>query len=181
MALYLIVFAVILVFFPITVTVYTYYNKKQSKLYFAIYVFKHFLLVSGYFRARNAFSVYLHVKNKAYIIDINTIKNLTKGNGGGVFFTPLSLFVYVDSAVNLSALSFLMLLNTAFSIFNAYKEQELYYFETYYALNLVDNNKNQNIKISFTFTFNLFCILRQIIANYIIKGVKIGKIRQSKS
>lgn len=173
MALYFLIFAVILVFFPITVTFYIFFNKSEQKLYFAIYAFNRFLVLSGYFTVRNAYSVYLHIKNRAYIITLNNIVQMSNKSGGGTFFTPLSLYLYVDSAVNLVALSFLMLLNTGFSIFNSYSHVETPYFKNFYSFSLINDVKKEiSIKASLTVTFNIFCILRLIITNSIIKRRK---------
>lgn len=182
MALYILIFTVLVIFFPITTTVYIYFNKSERKLYFAIYLFKYFSILCGYITVRNAYSVYLHIKNKAYIITLSNLIKLSKGNGGGNFFSPLSLFLYVDSAVKFSTLSFLMLLNSISSIFNAYIYNDFYYFNYFYSFNLINNYKKQtSIKLAFTLTFNIFCILKVLIANYIIKGVKSGKNSRAKS
>ena len=180
MALYILIFTVLVIFFPITTTVYIYFNKSERKLYFAIYLFKYFSILCGYITVRNAYSVYLHIKNRAYIVTINNLIKLSKGNGGGNFFSPLSLFLYVDSAVNFSTLSFLMLLNSISSIFNAYIYNDFYYFNYFYSINL-KMKEDTSIKLAFTVTFNIFCILKVLIANYIIKGVKSGKNSRAKS
>ncbi|MBR5439671.1 MAG: hypothetical protein IKV61_05620 [Clostridia bacterium] len=158
---------------PITVSIYVYYNKSEQKLYFAIYAFKYVLVISGYLTVRNSYSVYLHIKNKAYVITLNNLINLTKNRSGGNFITPLSLYIYVDSAVNEFALSFLMLVKAISNVFNAYSYNELYYFDNYYSFNLTNTAKQIEIKASFTFSFNLFCILRLLIANSIIKRRKL--------
>ena len=117
MGFYIIIFLTIFLFLPISSTFYLFYNEKEQKLYFAIYLFKYFMVFSGYITKRDIKSVYLHVKNKAYVINLNS---LTKNGNSGVFFVILSFYVYIDSAVNEYSLSFLMLLNTIYSLLNAY-------------------------------------------------------------
>ena len=178
MGFYIIIFLVFFLFLPITLSFYLFFNAKEQKLYFAIYLFKYFLVFSGYITKRDSKSIYLHVQNKAYVINFN---NLTKNQNTRAFFVILSFYVYIDSAVNEYALSFLMLLNAFYSLLNAYLSNEIYFLNTayYYKLNNKPNYKTK-VNATFTITFNIFCILRTIIANYIKKGSRLWQNLQRK-
>ena len=70
-----------LLFIPFYISVYLYHNDKDKRIYFAIYLFKFVKILDGYTTRRKLGGIYIHLfKDKAYVLDINTLKRLEGGS-----------------------------------------------------------------------------------------------------
>ncbi len=176
MLLFIIIFIVILLFAPIFVTIYACYNKKENRLYFAIYSLKIIKILSGYITVRDKGGFYIHVNNTAYIINKDTLLNFKMSSGDEKAFLPLYLYLVVDSGSDFNSLSFLMVTNFLSNIFSNYLYNTDNYFDFNNDINIYNNESGiLSIKLCFTLCFNLFCIVKAIFANHILKGVKNAK------
>ena len=170
----------ILLFLPIFLKFYLFYNVKNNKLYFAIYLFNFIKITAGYIKKRKLGGVYLHFKRKAIIIDEYFISK-HKGerfSKGTINLDNLS--VYFDMGIGnanalFSVFSLVNLINTISKPINLSKNADIKAY-----LNVYDINFNFiSVYSSFTIHFNLFCILKDLFANFINKGVKNAKFKNA--
>ena len=180
--LYVVAIIIFILFLPFFISFYIYFDKNVKRLYFAIYIFGFIKLTSGYVKPRNAFSFYLHLKNKAIIIDKNILK-LFDGNFNVFNVIQLkSLQVYLDiSTNNENSVAVVFLLNSLFNILSKCVYSKNYILSPRYSIKLKYEKPNFSLKVKCTLFFNLFCITCNLITNYIIKGVYNAKIRQKQS
>ncbi|MBR2377420.1 MAG: hypothetical protein IKA85_06620 [Clostridia bacterium] len=169
----------IIIFLPLYISVYLYNNSKDKRIYFAIYLFNAIKLLDGYTTPRKLGGIYIHVfKDKAYVLDIETIKRL---EGGSVNFfsaiTPTNLYFSLDFGIkNANLVSLLLILFNTYINLGKFIKDKYPYFNSYANLNVYSIDKNYlSSKISLTFCFNIFCILVKIITNIISRGVKSEK------
>ncbi len=176
MYLYLILGFVILLFAPIFITVYAYYNKEEKKLYFAIYSLKIIKIISGYVTLRDKGGFYVHANNKAYIINKNTILNFKFSSGDEKAFLPISLYLVVDCGTDFNSLTLISFLSMFSNNVKTYINNTSSFFNYNSDFNLYLNSVGiSSINVSFTVCFNIFCIVKALFANHILKGVKNAK------
>ncbi|MBR6737579.1 MAG: hypothetical protein IKL82_04360 [Clostridia bacterium] len=158
----------IILFIPIFITTYIFYDDSAKRLYFAFYLFGFIRIVSGYVKGRNRGGFYIHISNeKAIIIDTKTIKGLNGGKGITSSFSLFSISYVFD--VGLKNLNELIAFYGVYTLTNTILQTKLY------NRSHVDFNPNFNvytdfddlkaIKLKLGVFFNLFCIVRAIIAN----------------
>ena len=170
---------IIILFLPIFLSVYLYYEGLDKRLYFAIYLFSFIKILDGYIKIRKLGGFYIHVtEEKAIILDYKSILNFEKGSFniqsalslvnfnlitdiGIKSFNTITIFLFFKTLTNILG-----------KVFTCTKP----YFELKNNLNIIDVNENLiNIKCSFTLYFNIFCILLKLIANVIKRGTKYVK------
>ena len=162
---------------PIYLTVYAFYDDYLKRLYFAIYIFGFFKGVSGYVKLRRSGGVYVHLKNKAIIVDNKFFKSLSGGNGG---FSKVITVTEVDACLDVG----LMNLNVAFFVWSIFKALDNFFMlyksnnssiEIKNNLNLyLDGDDFKAFKLKVKTYFNLISIVWLIFANYKrrIRGAK---------
>ena len=175
----LFIFIVIILFFPLKISIFTYFNSKVNKTFFAIYLFKFIKILSGYIKVNSNGKVFLHLKNRAILLRPQMFIDLTYDLDIRNFIIIKSLNLSFDVSADKFTPMFLSLsliyLNKIFSnvLINNNFHQKLYT-----ELNLYEDKSGiLAFRGSFLFAFNIFCILIYIIANLIIKGVLYVKKR----
>ena len=63
----------IILIFAISIKFYVLYRESDKRLYFAVFLFKNLKLFSGFICKRESGGLYLHLKNKAYILTLKSI------------------------------------------------------------------------------------------------------------
>ncbi len=171
--LYIIVLLIVIFIFPLFITSYIYVDTKLKKLFFAIYLFGFIKILDGYVTKRELGGFYIHIKNKAIIID-DVFFNRIKGEQSMLKAFHLT---NLNSQINLSTNSFYILYFTI--LLNFIKNIAFKYLNKTYFLqspkvdvNVTTGNFILQAKIKINILFNLFCITYAFITNYISKEVK---------
>ena len=170
---------VTIIFLPIYISVYLYYDNKGKRLYFAIYLFNFVKILDGYVNRRKNGGVYVHVtETKAYVIDSELIKQL-EGGSINVFptLTLKNLTITLDIGnKNGQIVSILFVIFSLIIKCGRVIEHELPYLNLVTNLNIHDVNENfLALKSKTVICFNLFCILIKIFANLIKRGKQSAK------
>lgn len=164
---------------PIFISVYAYFDTHSKKLFFSIYIFGFIKIISGYVCSRKKGGVYVHVKNKAYIIDFQALKNLNSGSRVMPQFIINNLYLQVNiSSTNFYGI-FLPILFTNIAknlLFILEKQNNVKNSKIF--TNICFNDFSLSISFRFTVIFNLFCIISKAFTNYIIKGENYAKKRK---
>ena len=172
----LILILIFILFFPIVVTVYVYFDTKNKKLYFAIYIFKILKIFSGYACVRKKGGFYIHFKNKAVIIDKNTFKNFN-GNAGIIkYVQPLSFFAVSETGCDEFSLFFLSIIRAAFGVLYAVLKNNMPFIDLRLDCNVYTYKKGIcDLKTEASFCFNVFCIIMGTFAEIINKKEKVNE------
>ncbi len=169
---------ILLLIFPFIISLYTYYDVRFKRVYFAFYLYGKIKIISGYVKLRNKGGFYVHLtENKALIIDINTLKKLS---GGPDYLSNIQLsevYLITDCGVkNVNLLFLILALNSAVKNYAKIKVLNNALPKITSDLNVYNQNDSlKSIKIKILCAFNLVCILKSIIANYKNVGVKYVK------
>ena len=154
---------------PIFITTYFYYDNCANKLFFSLYLFGVVRVVSGYLTKRNKGGFYLHIKNKAIIIDAQLFKSFRGGDSGAVkAFSIRKAYLILDVGVkNLSTIfianSFFTVLSSVYSLIKSTSSG----VELEKTLNIYcDNTEFKAFKLKLVVFFNFLSICFMIIANY---------------
>ena len=170
----LIILIILLIKFHVSVVFV--YSNESKRAYFSIILFKKFTLISGYITKRMHGGLYLHLKNKAIILNLKNIEFL---NGGGNIKKYITLLSFdLDVVTGYESLSKIFITHTLLQTLNV-------------VLNAITHSKNSKIETSTDIDFNsqdrldvllvisisfcLFGILLGIIANIVNKGYKYAK------
>ena len=173
------IFALILIF-PLYVSLFIAYDARYKKLYFGVYIFGAFKVLSGYFKPRDRKCGYLHLKNKAYYLKYSSVFKMDK--------SPVTLTAFTVTEVYSSAFlrqgefsavyglsAFYYALQTA-SLIACGKFPYLKLKNNLYISSDGFTTFAFNAKISFC--FNVFAIIINATENIIKKGVKSAKKRK---
>ena len=176
--MYIAVFLIgLIVIFPFVLSIYVYYNAKAKRVYFAIYLFNKIKFTSGYIKIRSKGGFYVHLsEEKALIIDINTLKQITGGPDFLKYIEIDQVYIISDYGVkDINLLFFILAIDRAFK--NYLKINNCANFRS--DLNVFNKNEGIiSIKIKFLCSFNLICILNSIFANY--KSVGASYVKRKK-
>lgn len=174
---YIVLFITLILIAPVFITAYFYFNVNEKRLYFALYLFGGIKLFSGYVKERIKGGVYVHLSNnKALIIDLSYLKkSRNNGNIIGVF-SLVNLRIIVDVGILRFGELFISLfinktLNVLFKIINDNKKSTSEVNVIYEELGFM------GVKVKIILCFNLICILTELIANAINKGVSYVKAK----
>lgn len=165
---------VLILIFPLILTNYFYLDYENKRLYFAVYFFGKFNVLSGYVNKRDLGGFYVHLKdNYAIIIDKDAFIKFKQGPN---FFKYIELnLIYVVLDSGLDNVNFVYCLYSITKIIN--KIAFIYFnndnlLKIRFDLNLYNKNDSfMGAKIKNVISFNLICILQAIFANAISKGV----------
>lgn len=163
---------IFLLFFPLRINLNLCFSGENSRLYFAVFLFQKLKVLSGYIKERENGGIYVHLKNKAIIVDKDALTSLS-GSGGFnsvISLTDYNLILYtgVESAslcfcYSVVSKVLLIITNVLYIKGNS---------------NVVITNVLSgfiSIFLQINGWFNLFCIVKSVIANYISKGVNYVK------
>lgn len=167
--------ALVVLFIKIKLTLLLFYSTLNKKLYFTVIIYKKFNVISGYLRKRSKGGAYLHLNNKAYIIDFKNKKiSLSDFNVKGVFTLDEFSGVLLCDSSNLNELFAAYALNGV--LINYFKISDKHSDKFNINLNAI-NNFNDNIACSLLLSvkFNIISILLRFIANIVNKGIKYAK------
>lgn len=173
------IFALILIF-PLYVSLFVAYDARYKKLYFSVYIFGVFKVLSGYFKPRGTNGGYLHLKNKAYYVKYSY---LLKMNKSPVTFTAFTI-TEEYSSVFMRQGEFMAVYGLS-AFYYALQTASLIACDKYPYLGLKNNlyissdgfiNFAFNAKISFC--FNALAIIINATENIIKKGAKSAKKRK---
>ena len=158
--------------FPIIASLYFYADFSFKKVYFAIFIFGKFRILSGYIKARDKSSVYIHISDKkAFIIDLTYVKKMSSNSNFSKMFNVDLVDVYIENSVLYPNITFVIL-----SIYNVLIPLLSTLYELYgvkIILNCLFNNSKtilNSIKFKIRIQFNLFSIVLRVIANIISVG-----------
>ena len=171
---------VVILIAPIFLTAYFYYNAKNNRLYFAVYAFGVFKLLSGYVKGRVKGGIYIHLSNNnAVIFDLKAFKD--SQNGPNIFnaITLTKVKIIADVGVKDFYVIYLsLILNKVASIL--YKILR-FSGKISSQINVFSENLGLiNVKIKLNLCFNMFCIVKSVIANAIYEGVSYVKAKSKR-
>ena len=173
----LLIFFIILLFLPIFIKAYLYYNPTDKKLYFAIYLFNYIKIIAGYITKRELGGIYIHMRNRAIILDENFFNKHKKDKISLKTFKIDKISLFFDMGYESANTIFLTyaLLNLTNIISKNSKTTKIYTYLNVYN----ENQKIISVYSSFSFHFNIFGIVKGIFANFISKGENYAKTKVS--
>lgn len=171
----IIISIILLLICPININLLAYYSNKYKKLFFTVLLFENVCVFSGYLTKRKKGGVYLHLKNKAIIIEIKASKILNNNLNFNKFITISACNFFIITGVNSVGKIFgfytvASALKTIFSINNC--KTDLNFIDLYIDL---ENSERLESGAKISVRFNIIRILFMIIANYINKVIKNAK------
>jgi hypothetical protein len=171
--LYVIITIILIFIFPLVLTSYIYFDSNDKKLYFAVYLFDFIKIVDGYITKRNLGGFYIHIKNKAIIIDDVILNSLRGGKSMLKAFHLTSLNAFINLQTDNFYLYYVtLLLNFSKNIVYKFLENNYFLEKPKTSINLSIGKFSMQVKVRFKILFNLFCITYNLITNYIDKGVQ---------
>lgn len=180
-AVFITIFILIL---PLIFSVYFYYDNDNKRVYFAVFIFGYFKILSGYIKGRIKGGIYIHLSEKrAIIVRLSALKNIGNGPNFLKVISVNSLYYLIDVGTQyvwlLTYFSVLVKNTHAFaSIFDSLG----YYFNLFADLNVYQEEIGlKSIKFKLKLSFNLIGIIILFITNYISKGIKNAKRKKIKS
>ncbi len=172
------IFIVILIC-PLFITSYIFVDTKLKKLFFAFYLFDAIKLKDGFITRRNLGGFYVHLKNKAIIIDNSNFSSIRADTN---IFNAF-LIVSLESRINVRCETFnqcylVLVVNFLKNLLLKTIVKNYFLSNPKIDVNLYFGDFEFQSKIRFKIVFNLICITYLIITNYINKGVKNVKTSQ---
>ena len=163
----------IILIFAISIKFYVLYRESDKRLYFAVFLFKNVKLFSGFICKRESGGLYLHLKNKAYIL---TLKSIDFKSGSGIVkaisVKVLNLVISASSDKIVAVYLSQALLNALKSVFVNMKSENKS-LDLFADLNVYFNQSNLfNIGALVKVRTSLLRIIFVLILNYINKARK---------
>ena len=171
--LYVIVLLILIMIFPLILTNYIYFDTNDKKLYFAVYLFDFIKIGDGYITKRSLGGFYVHIKNKAIIIDDVILNSLRGGESMLKAFHLTTLNAFVNLTTDNFYIYYLtMALNLSKNIAFKFLDNNYFLQKPKISVNVITGKFSIQVKTRFKILFNLFCITCNLITNYIDKGVQ---------
>lgn len=173
---------ILLIIFPFFVNFYGYFSKKSKKLYFAIYLFSFFKIVSGYIELCNE-GVLIHYKNnKAVLIYFNKVFGLRNKFKPIQDYNLTSFSSVLDVGkenFSINLLTFSMIYNLINNNFGWYFHHNKPYLKINNEVNIFINNNLLNFYVKTNVVFNILTILINLVKMLLEKVLYGRKTKQN--
>jgi len=179
--MYIAMFIIVgILIFPIITSLYFFVDFDSKKLFFAIFIFGKFKVLSGYAKLRDYNTIYLHLSdNRAIILNLSALKKFSGSSNINKAFNIDLISIYLDCGLYNAISTFVFietynLISLFMPLFNLINNFN-------FNLNLINSYKSLiSIKCKLRLQFNLISIVLRFIANIITKGAGNAKRKRFK-